>query len=217
MKRILAALLCVVALVMLFPATALASYSTTSNRGVELEYPAERDFYVTSFQATVKYFDGGDGIYYMPKPESGHGHLGTIVSGKKVTILAEKNGYFFFMASNGRCGWNGMNWFDYDKDDLKGKCGGSSDPLDYLDVSTKGARLVFPKSKYYFDEPFTMKVKASHKEGSIYLMPMPESGHGNLGTVKNGEKVTILAEKSGYYFFQTEDGRYGWNGKNWFK
>ena len=202
MKRILAALLCVVALVMLFPATALASYSTTSNRGVELEYPAERDFYVTSFEATVKYFDGGDGIYYMPKPESGHGHLGTIASG---------------MASNGRCGWNGMNWFDYNKDDLKGKCGGSSDPLDYLDVSTKGARLIFPKDKYYFDESFTMKVKASHKEGSIYLMPMPESGHGNLGTVKNGEKVTILAEKSGYYFFQTEDGRYGWNGKNWFK
>ena len=48
-------------------------------------------------------------------------------------------------------------------------------------------------------------------------MPMPESGHGNLGTVDGGEEVTVLAEKNGYYFFQTEDGRYGWNGKMWFK
>ena len=217
MKRFLAALLCVAALCLLFPASALAGYSTTSNRGVDLQYPAERDFYVQSFEATVKYFDGGDGIYYMPLPESGHGNLGTIASGKKVTILAEKNGYFFFMAKNGRCGWNGTNWFDYDKDDVKGKCGGSSTPLESLTVSTKGARLIYPKDKFYFDEPKTMTVKASHKGGAIYIMPMPESGHGNLGTVDDGEEVSVLAEKNGYYFFETEDGRCGWNGKNWFK
>lgn len=218
MKRIFSLLLCLVMVLALFPVGASASYSTTSNRGVELQYPAEQDFFVKSFPATVMSFSGGDGIYYMPMPESGHGHLGSIASGKKVTILAEKNGYFFFMASNGRCGWNGTNWFDYDQDDLKcGKCSGSSDPVEYLDVSTKGVRLVFPKDKNYFDESFTKIVKSSHKEGSIYLMPMPKPGNGNLGTVAYGETVTILAEQTGYYFFQTEDGRYGWNGKVWFE
>ncbi len=216
MKRFFSLLLCLVMVLALFPASASA-YSTTSNKGVELQYPAERDFYVKSFEAKVKTFEGGEGIYYMPMPESGHGHLGSILSGKKVTILAEKNGYFFFMASNGRCGWNGTQWFEYKQEDLKGKCGGSSSPVEYLAVSTKGDRLVMPKNKYYFDESFTMTVKATRRGGSIYLMPMPESGHGNLGTVADGEEVTILAEKSGYYFFQTEDGRYGWNGKKWFK
>lgn len=218
MKRIFPLLLCLVLVLALTPVFASADYSTTSNRGVELEYPAERDFFAKSFPATVQYFEGGNGIYYMPKPESGNGHLGSIASGKKVTILAEKNGYFFFMSSNGRYGWNGMNWFDYDKDALKvGKSGGSSDPVDYLEVSNKGVRLVFPKDKYYLDEPLTMIVKSSHKSGSIYLMPKPESGNGNLGTVAYGEEVSILAEYAGYYFFQTEDGRYGWNGKMWFK
>ncbi len=216
MKRFFSALLCVMLICALLPASAQA-YSTTSTKGVELQYPAERDFFIEPVNATVKYFEGGNGIYYMPMPESGHGNLGTIASGKKVTILAEKNGYFFFTTKSGRCGWNGACWFDYDEDDIQGKCGGSSEPLESLTVSTKGARLVYPKDRYYFDEPFTMTVKASRSGGAIYLMPMPESGHGNLGTVDGGEEVTILAEKNGYYFFETEDGRCGWNGKKWFR
>ena len=44
MKRLLAALLCVIMVFALLPAAASAEYSTTSNRGVDLEYPAERDF-----------------------------------------------------------------------------------------------------------------------------------------------------------------------------
>ena len=217
MKRFFSAVLCLVLVFLLVPASALADYSTTSNRGDELQYPAERDFYVSPFNATVVYFSGGDGIYYMPMPESGHGHLGSIASGKKVTILAEKDGYFFFADSHGRCGWNCIGWFDYNKDDVKGKCSGSSEPLESLTLSSKGARLVYPRQKEYFDEPLTMEVKSVNGCGAIYLMPMPESGHGNLGTIDVGEEVTILAEKYGYYFFETEDGRQGWNGKIWFK
>ena len=217
MKRLSAALLCLVMVFLLIPATASAEYSTTSNRGVDLQYPAERDFFTSPFTAIVGSFGGGDGIYYMPMPETGHGNLGTIASGKEVTILAEKNGYFFFADKHGNCGWNGANWFLYDEADVKGKCGGSSEPLESLTLSTKGARLVFPKQKYYFDEPETMTVRSRNGCDRIYLMPMPESGHGNLGTLDAGEEVTILAEKNGYYFFETEDGRYGWNGKIWFK
>ena len=31
-----------------------------------------------------------------------------------------------------------------------------------------------------------------------------------------GEKVTILAEAGGFYFFVAEDGRAGWNGTKFF-
>ena len=47
-------------------------------------------------------------------------------------------------------------------------------------------------------------------------MPKPEAGNGNLGRVKDGEAVLILAERGGYYFFETSDGRQGWNGTKWF-
>ena len=48
-------------------------------------------------------------------------------------------------------------------------------------------------------------------------MPKPLTGRGNLGTVACGEKVTILAEQDGFCFFETADGRYGWNAEKWFK
>lgn len=216
MKRLFAALLCIIMVLALCPVSALA-YSTTSSKGVDLVYPDEKDYYTRAFEAKIKVFDGGKGIYLMPMPESGHGNLGSVVSGSKVTILAEKNGYFFFVTNKGYYGWNGIKWFDYKQEDVSGKDRGASGSNQYPQVSTKGVRLVFPKDKYYFDEAFSMKVKASRSDGAIYLMPKPEQGNGNLGTVSSGETVTILAEKNGYYFFQTADGRYGWNGEKWFK
>ena len=216
MKRVLAALLCVIAVLALFPVSAFA-YSTVSNKDVALVYPDENDYYVKPFEATVIEFEGGQAIYIMPKPEKGNGHLGSVACGKKVTILAEKNGYFFFVTSKGYYGWNGTGWFDYDKNDVGNKDYYAAGNNSYPQISTKGVRLVFPKDSQYYDEPFTMTVKASRSDGGIYLMPKPKSGNGNLGTVANGAKVTILAEKDGYYFFQTQDGRYGWNGQKWFK
>ena len=216
MKRLLAALLCAVMVLALLPVSAYA-YSTTSNRGTELQYPGDGDYFACPFEAKVKTFDGGEGIYLMPMPEKGHGHLGSVLSGKTVLILAEKNGYFFFETGRGYLGWNGSSWFDYKDEDVPGKCGGSSEPADYPVFSSKGVRLSFPREDRYLDEAMTMTVKASHSTGSIYLMPMPEKGHGNLGTVLNGTEVTILAEQNGYYFFQTADGRCGWNGSRWFE
>ena len=217
MKRLIAALLCVMMIVLLLPVSAMAAYSTTSTKGVELVYPEDRDYFKEPIPATVKYFEGGDGIYYMPMPEAGHGNLGSIASGKKVTILAEKDGYAFFVNGSGRFGWNGMNWFDYKEEDVKAKVGGPAGTSGAPVLSTKGVRLLAPRQSSYLAEPKTMTVKASHDDGAIYLMPMPESGHGNLGTVASGETVTILAESGGYYYFETEDGRCGWNGTMWFK
>ena len=35
-------------------------------------------------------------------------------------------------------------------------------------------------------------------------------------TVRNGQQVSILAEQGDFFFFETADGRYGWNGKKYF-
>lgn len=215
MRRLLAALLCVIAILSLFPTSALA-YSTTSNKGVELVYPDEWDYYSTPITAKVKEWDGGKGIYIMPMPESGHGHLGSVKCGSKVTILAENNGYFFFVTSKGYYGWNGKKWFDFKESDIGQKGASSSSAHNYPTTSSKGKSLSFPSDKYYLSEPITAYVRASKDDGAIYLMPKPEKGNGNLGTVRNGQQVSILAEQGDFFFFETADGRYGWNGKKYF-
>ncbi len=64
--------------------------------------------------------------------------------------------------------------------------------------------------------PKRAKIKSNWKNGCIYFMPQPEVGHGTLGVVDTGTPVTILAEQNGLYFFMTDDGRLGWNGKGFF-
>ena len=219
MKRLLAALLCALMLAALLPASALADYSTTSNRGTDLEYPEARYYFSVPFVAEVMAGnpDGTPGaIYIMPMPEPGHGNLGTVMGGTKLLILAERNGFFFFVTGEGHYGWNWNEWFDYEEAKVSAKRGGRSEEVDYPLCSTYGARLVEPKDADCFDEPVTMTV-GELSSGRIHLMPMPEKGHGNLGVVACGEEVMVLAEKDGYYFFRTADGRRGWNGSRWFE
>ena len=83
---------------------------------------------------------------------------------------------------------------------------------DYMAWSDTGDPIELPRSRDYLSKPFVAKANGVKKKVSIYLMPQPESGHGNLGTVAHGEKVLVLAKRNGFYFFMTEDGRYGWNG-----
>lgn len=87
----------------------------------------------------------------------------------------------------------------------------------YSTTSTKGDELQYPQWDDYLSVVKTATVKASRSNGSIYLIPMPESGHGNLGNVRNGKTVYIVAKCNGYYFFMTEDGHLGWNGTKYFK
>ena len=209
MKRVFVVLLSLVMVLALIPVCASADYSKVSNRGVRLEMPKEKEYYKTPFEARVESGTEGGRIYFMPKPQKGNGHLGTVETGTIVTILARRGAFFFFETEDGEQGWNGRKFFAYYTDENGEKC-----IPDFPMVSTKGDRLVFPREKEYLDEPFTKEVRSC---GHIYLMPMPEAGHGNLGTVADGEEVTILADMMGFYFFRTEDGRYGWNGKIYFK
>lgn len=211
MKRIVALLLCALILASVFPAFAAADsdYSTVSNRNVKLKMPKSGEYLKEPFEARINASDPYGAIYFMPKPQAGNGHLGTVDDGEIVTILAEHGGYYFFETDDGRQGWNGKTFFGYIIDE-----NGDKQAATFRTKSTKDVDLLFPLKREYLKHPFTRTVESCSR---IYLMPKPEAGNGNLGTVEDGEEVTILAEVSGFYFFKTEDGRYGWNGKVYFK
>ena len=211
-RHIAAAILCAVLMLTVFPFTAFAgSYSEISTEGLYLEYPDCSDYYDTPFTARVKASRANGSIYIMPVPQKGNGHLGTVRNNETVTILAKKNGFYFFVTKEGYEGWNGTKFFTVQSS----RSGSGSASRSGKTVSDTGDELQYPSS--YLRSSFTATVKASRKNGSIYLMPMPQKGHGNLGTVKNGSKVTILAKENGFYFFRTSDGRYGWNGTKFFR
>ena len=87
----------------------------------------------------------------------------------------------------------------------------------YSVISNKGVALEFPTGYDFLSSAKKATVKAARANGSIYYMPAPESGNGNLGNVRNGETVYLVAKRNGYYFFVTEEGLMGWNGAKNFK
>jgi len=88
------------------------------------------------------------------------------------------------------------------------------------DKEDEYAALEMPQARYYFTRKdgtlLRSEVKPSWKNGSIYFMPHPAETYGTLGTVDEGTPVTILAQENGLYFFLTDDGRMGWNGRGFF-
>ena len=217
MKRLMAALLCVMMVFLLLPASAYA-YNETSNRGAALVAPEEGNYFKTPFWCRLYNSEYIQSMYIMPMPEKGHGNVGTVATGSRVYVLGEQDGFFFFSTTGGQRGWAWHEWFDYDRTVVSlAKADADEEATLYPTVSNAGYKLSMPKEDEYLEESRTATVTTKPKCGSIYLMPKPSKGHGNLGTVACGEEVTILAEKNGFCFFQTADGRYGWNGEKWFK
>ena len=156
-----------------------------------LQWPKYSEYLDMPFYTYVKTGSGSGGrmIYIMPKPQGGNGNLGTVNVGDRVQILAQHGDYLFFETEDGRHGWNGSKYFTV---------------------------VALPNESSYFDEPFIMQVNRKAKSGSIYIMPQPETGHGNLGTIPNGTIVIVYAQQGSYYFFEAPDGSLGWNGKSYF-
>ena len=206
--RTLALILCFLVVLSAIPVNAITStYSTVSTTGDSLQYPSKKDYLTTPFQAQVKASRRGGNIYYMPKPKAGNGNLGAIVDGEIVTILAEKNGFYFFMSKEGYLGWNGTKYFTRVERSAESTAYGFAPPSDYTDYSDTGVKLVMPSISDYLNEAKYATVKASRRGSAIYLMPKPQSGNGNLGYVLDGDTVTVLAKRDGFYFVLTEDGR----------
>ena len=209
---------------------------TRSNTGVKLVLPTEKEMLAAPFRA---YTDNGKGygsIYIMPKPKSGNGYLGTIETGTEVWIVAETQYYYFFVTDDGWLGWNGKPYFSGVADTSFYNQGinyatGNSCPaaptLKELETmstsrniktkSNTGVKLVLPTEKEMLSVPFRANTDNGKGYGSIYIMPKPKSGNGYLGTVETGTEVWIVAETQYYYFFVTDDGWLGWNGKSYFR
>lgn len=73
--------------------------------------------------------------------------------------------------------------------------------------NTDKTALKLPAELSYLSEPYRARLS-----NNIYIMPIPELGHGNLGIVDKGTDVAVVAKRNGYVFFVTYDGRMGWNG-----
>ena len=82
--------------------------------------------------------------------------------------------------------------------------------------SNTGVELELPTQKEMLDEPFRAYTDNGKDHGSIYNMPVPKGGNGYLGAVETDMEVWIVAETDYYYFFVTDDGWLGWNGKSYF-
>lgn len=87
----------------------------------------------------------------------------------------------------------------------------------YPTVSDKKIKLKLPDANAFLSTPYRAKVQASVRGGRIYVMPIPEAGNGNLGTINDETEVVIIAKKGGYLFFVAYDGQMGWNGDGFFR
>lgn len=216
------------------------NYSTISNKKVALELPYPEEHLDKALKMEIKFTSGG-AIFIMPKPQAGNGALDTVKAGTKVTVIAEYKGFYFFVCEDGRMGWNGKDYFVEDSsvsvstprtavsrsrsdadyllwsdEELLALAQSAADTVrNYSTVSTTKAALELPYPEDYLDEALDMEVKFSGS-GAIYIMPKPQAGNGALGTVKAGTAVSVIAEYKGFYFFICEDGRMGWNGKDFF-
>lgn len=211
MKKLFAALLCVILVFALLPVSAMAEEAPA------LVAPESGNYFEKPFVAKVYPHEYIRALTIMAAPETGHGTVGTILTGSSVFVLAEQDGYFFVVTIRGEKGWVWHQWFDYDKKAVGEKAETAENAYLYPTVTATGDVLTFPAEDEYLEEAETKTVRTQWTCGSIYLMPMPEGGHGNLGIVGCEEEVQILAEKDGFYFFETADGRYGWNSPDWFE
>ena len=208
---------------------------TSSNTGAKLVLPTEKEMIDMPFRAYTDNGKNTGSTYIMPKPNSGNGYLGTVETGSEVWILAETEYYYFFVTDDGWMGWNGKTYFNTNlynsvnnQDNMYNNSNYHSDAPTLADLeamatsrdiknkSNTGVKLVLPSEKEMLDNPFRSHTDNGKNVGSIYIMPKPKGGNGYLGTADTDTEVWIVAETKYYYFFVTDDGWMGWNGKSYF-
>lgn len=167
--------------------------------------PKDSEWLDTPFIAYICPTDGESSIYIMPSAGAKTGSLGEICIGTEVMIIAEKNGDYYFRDSEGNSGWNRKKYFSEDCPEMPVPVEINQDP-----------RVVYPKAKAYFAEPFEVKVKPSGGEKSIYIMPGSSGAGKSLGEIQKDTVVLVLAESNERYLFQTGKGIIGWNRKVYF-
>ncbi len=112
LKKTIALLLCLMAFVAIMPVgEADAAYSMYSSSNVKLQIPDEEYLYYDVYVARVTGTAKSKTMSILPKPESGNGDMGTLKENARVIILGEKDGYYLFMNTTGKMGWNKTKYF----------------------------------------------------------------------------------------------------------
>ncbi len=91
---------------------ASGTVKTQSNKGSTLVLPKESQMLSEPLRMCVDNGQSKGSIYIMPRYQSGHGNLGTVVIGTEVWIVAETNDFYFFVTDNGQMGWNRKVYFN---------------------------------------------------------------------------------------------------------
>ena len=75
--------------------------------------------------------------------------------------------------------------------------------------------MEFPRDNERFDVTERMTVGKTGN-GDLLILPKPDADANDIGSIAAGTEVTVIAESKGYYFFVDDDGRMGWNSKDYF-
>ena len=167
-KRALAMILCVLAVFSLFPVTADAAgtYGALSSKNVRIKYPAE--FVDTVMTAKLKGGEKGkdkNGVYMVPRPETGNGDLGTVKNGSRAVILAEEGDYYFWMTTTGKLGWSNKKYFTEPQKVYSGYLFGDSG-LTVDDISAVQSFILKGNCGYSSDEYYSSRAVMVVKTGT---------------------------------------------------
>ncbi len=173
-KRTIAMFLCVLAVFSLFPMSAdAAGYGALSSKKVAIKYPS--DFFYEVYTAKITggtKGSGRNGVYIVPRPETGNGDLGTVKNGSKVVLLAEKGSYYFFMTTSGKLGWAPKKYFTSKKTVDSGYLFGSSgltvDHIEYIKGYLTDEKCGYASKKFYANRAVLVMKKGEKKNLSIY-------------------------------------------------
>ena len=173
--RLFSLVICLVMVFTMFPVSADAastSYSTRSSTKVLLVFPDYGSLLKEPLHAKVSGNQKNGAIYYVPKPESGNGNLGTVKKGTNVTIFAEDDGYYFFMTNSGRMGWNKVEYFtepeEYSDYELPGDSGLTTDHLDDIRDFLGRNERAGGSNKFYPAKPVVIVEKGDTVKLTIY-------------------------------------------------
>ena len=83
----------------------------------------------------------------------------------------------------------------------------------YSTLSSKKVLIEYPTKA--LSDIMVAKTTGGKKNNGVYLVPKPGTGNGDMGTVKNGSNMILLAEDGEFYFAMTTSGKLGWVNKKY--
>ena len=170
------------------------------------------DEYVTAYIDDMK--NGVVYAYLDPRATGSNSRKTEISEGTLVKVIAQRGDRVcVIVPGSGKAGWVGVNYIETDP--VIPGSDGSTKPS-AADLDAIFAHITYPTDKQYFDAYKTASVKST-KSAGVYAFADPKTNmSGFYFLVYDGEEVTILGERGGFYcvVFHSR-GRAAWINKNY--